>query len=125
MDKSNIFEFLELYESFPCLWNPKDVRYKDNNYRTSALTLIVEKMGLNVGIDQLKTKIKNVRTTYNREFNKVIRSKKSGTGTEDVYKPQLAWFKVADKFLRTVVEGRISKNNMVNGLLFINYTRKC
>jgi hypothetical protein len=35
--------------------------------------------------------------------NKIVKSKKSGTGTNDLYKPQRVWFDILRWFLRTSV----------------------
>ncbi|CAH2095680.1 unnamed protein product [Euphydryas editha] len=71
-------------------------------------------MRLSITVEELKLKIKNIRTTYNREASKVAKSKKSGAVEDDVYRPQLIWFSVADRFLKPVIEGRNSKDNMVS-----------
>ncbi|RVE54811.1 hypothetical protein evm_000578 [Chilo suppressalis] len=70
-------------------------------------------------IEELKMKIKNIRTTYNREASKVAKSKKSGAGKDDIYRPQLIWFSVADRFLKPVIEGRNSKDNMKNSCVLV------
>lgn len=64
--------------------------------------------------NDLKIKIKNIRTTYNRELSKLLKSKKSGASTNNIYKPGLRWFEQADKFLRPVTEARPSKSNLVS-----------
>lgn len=46
----------------------------------------------NIDIGKLKTKIKSIKDSYRFELNKVKSSMKSGAGTEDIYKPRLAWF---------------------------------
>jgi hypothetical protein len=44
-----------------------------------------------VTIDDLKFKIKTIRTRYASELSKVQNSLKSGAGTDDVYIPNLFW----------------------------------
>jgi hypothetical protein len=39
-------------------------------------------------------KIKMMKTVYSQELNKIVKSKKSGVGTNDVYRPQLVWFDI-------------------------------
>lgn len=114
MNKNNTIQFLECYERHPCLWNPREQDYRNNNVRLAALKSIIQEMRLTLTVEELKSKIKNIRTTYNREASKVSKSKKSGAGTDDLYTPQLIWFSVADRFLKPVIEGRNSKDNMVS-----------
>ncbi|XP_018574684.1 uncharacterized protein LOC108913601 [Anoplophora glabripennis] len=70
-------------------------------------------MRLTLTVEELKSKIKNIRTTYNREASKVAKSKKSGAGTDELYTPQLRWSPVADRFLKPVIEGRNRTDNIV------------
>ncbi|KAL4084942.1 hypothetical protein QTP88_027808 [Uroleucon formosanum] len=49
-----------------------------------------------------------------RELSKLLKSKKSGAGANDIYKPALRWFEQADTFLRPVTEARPSKSNLVS-----------
>lgn len=69
-------------------------------------------MGLQI-TEELKVKIKIIRTTYNRDANKIATSKKNVAGADDVYKPQLSRFSTADRFLKPVIEGRSRKDNLV------------
>lgn len=68
-----------------------------------ALQAIIKEINLKIIIDELKTKIKNIRTTYNREVSKIVASKKSGAGTDDIYKPQLTWFPIADRLKYIII----------------------
>ncbi|CAH2094227.1 unnamed protein product [Euphydryas editha] len=114
MNKNNTIQFLECYEMHPCLWNPREQDYRNNNVRLAAPKSIIQEMRLSITVEEVKLKVKNIRTTYNREASKVAKSKKSGAGEDDVYRPQLIWFSVADRFLKPVIEGRNSKDNMVS-----------
>jgi hypothetical protein len=44
--------------------------------------------------DCVRRKIKIIKTVYSQELNKIMKSKKSGAGTNDFYKPQLVWFDI-------------------------------
>jgi hypothetical protein len=48
--------------------------------------------GLNA--DCVRRKIKIIKTVYSQELNKIMKSKKSGAGTNDFYKPKLVWFDI-------------------------------
>lgn len=55
-----------------------------------------------VRLDELKQKIKNLSCTYNQEVNKIKKSKKSGSGLNDVYVPNIKWFPLMDSFTKSV-----------------------
>ncbi|KAK5647118.1 hypothetical protein RI129_005582 [Pyrocoelia pectoralis] len=74
----------------------------------------------------LKTKIKTIKTVYRQELNKIIKSKKSGAGAADVYKPKLVWFIKADYFLHNVTTTRKTSTNNYksNNRIFEKNTQK-
>ncbi|XP_054259415.1 uncharacterized protein LOC128984150 [Macrosteles quadrilineatus] len=53
------------------------------------------------GVNELKQKIKNLRCTYNQECVKIQRSKKSGSGSAEVYVPSLKWFPIMDNIVKS------------------------
>lgn len=108
-------KFLKVYQEKEILWNPKLELYRNNAARKTTLDEIIYSLKKpNLTQNDLKIKIKNVRTTYSRELSKLLKSKKSGAGTNDIYKPALRWFDQADQFLRPVSEARPSKSNFVS-----------
>ena len=66
-----------------------------------------------IPVDQLWTKLANLRSYYTKELKKENDSNKSGAGTDDVYKSSRSHFKTLDAFLRTQVVPRKSITNMV------------
>jgi hypothetical protein len=44
--------------------------------------------------DRIRGKIKIIKTVYSQELNKIIKSKKSGAGTKDLYKPKPVLFDI-------------------------------
>ncbi|XP_050305043.1 uncharacterized protein LOC126742436 [Anthonomus grandis grandis] len=66
--------------------------------------------------EDIKNKIKSVRTMYKKELNLVLKSVKSGAGTSDIYKPKLVRFERADAFLRSVPTTRDSTSNLVTSV---------
>ena len=66
-----------------------------------------------IPVDQLWTKLANLRSYYTKELKKENDSNKSGAGTDDVYKSSWSQFKTLDAFLRTQVVPRKSITNMV------------
>ena len=63
-------------------------------------------------VEDLKSKIKSIRSRYGAELGKIRRSETSGAGVHDVYKPRLFCFAQADPFLRTVTQPRDSSSNL-------------
>jgi len=43
--------------------------------------------------EDVKLKIKSIRSIYSSELAKVLKSEKSGAGRDDIYVPKLFWFK--------------------------------
>jgi hypothetical protein len=66
----------------------------------------------------LKKKIKSLRDTYRKELQKVQKSKKSGAGADDVYKPKLVWFSSAEVFWQGSIVGRESPSNWVSKYIY-------
>ncbi|KAL1488113.1 hypothetical protein ABEB36_015071 [Hypothenemus hampei] len=95
---------LTLMQNRPCLWNTKVEEYKHKSKRETALKEILEELNLSneVTVEDLKAKIKTIRTRYSSELAKVKDTSRSGAGTQDFYVPKLFWFKQADSFLRIV-----------------------
>ncbi|XP_049797023.1 uncharacterized protein LOC126213362 [Schistocerca nitens] len=77
---------LEVYQERECLWNHKSESYKDTNLIDAGLIEIVN----------------------------ILKSLKTGASTDGVYRPSLAWFEAADRFLKHVVETRETRNTLVN-----------
>jgi hypothetical protein len=42
----------------------------------------------------VRRKIKIIKTVHSQELNKIMKSKKTGAGTNDLYKPKLVWFDI-------------------------------
>ena len=51
----------------------------------------------------VKAKYKSIRTQYVKECNKVEKSKRSGAGSDEVYRPSWSWFPVLS-FMRHTVQ---------------------
>jgi len=64
--------------------------------------------------EDVKLKIKSIRSRYSSELAKVLKSEKSGAGRDDIYVPKLFWFKQADLFLRSVCTPRLSSSTKVS-----------
>ncbi|VVD05954.1 unnamed protein product [Leptidea sinapis] len=107
-------EFIELYRSEPCLWNIKGKEYHNRDLKRSAYTKLVVKLKtVDPRADKgaVVKKINNIRSTYKKERKKIADSKKSGAGTQEVYKPKL-WYYSMLLFLDDHEEPRRSRSNM-------------
>lgn len=108
-------KFIRLYRDFQCLWNSSNSSlYKNKIARDNAYRKIVEEMqDHNITVKDVKNKIKGLRSTYHQELNKIKKSKSSGAGTSDVYKPTLKWFEEMD-FLNDTFDYRSSTSTEVS-----------
>ncbi|CAG4968595.1 unnamed protein product [Parnassius apollo] len=84
-------QFIHLYRDYECLWKPASPLYKNKTARANAYTKIQKEFSLTE--KEIKNKTKSLRSTYHQEKNKVENSKRSGTGSSDIYKPSLIWYK--------------------------------
>ncbi|XP_077105048.1 uncharacterized protein LOC143759239 [Ranitomeya variabilis] len=92
-----IREFLEIYQSFPCLWKIKSPEYSNREKRKAGYSKLIELYNLHAPEEQatetvVKKKIQALRTVWRKELNKVLKSSKSGSSTEEVYVPKLWYF---------------------------------
>ncbi|XP_073540599.1 uncharacterized protein [Phyllobates terribilis] len=88
-------EFIDMYRSFPCLWNVKISDYSNKQKRLKAYESMVNlcrSVCPSANIQFVKHKIANLRTVFKKEFNKVQVSIKTATSADDVYVPRLWYF---------------------------------
>ena len=63
-----------------------------------------------------------MKNVYRQELRKIEKSKKSGAGADDIYQPQLAWFKRADIFLKNVSSRTTTSNLVATFVLLHNFS---
>lgn len=122
---NNIIVFLDIYQKYPILWNIKDNNYcntklKEEIFQQLYCDLNEKQLIGEMNIKQLKAKIKSIKDVFRQEVQKIEKSKKSGSGTEDVYVPKLVWFQQAS-FLSEVMATRISTSNLVSKIYLFQY----
>lgn len=90
-----------------------NIKLKDEIFKSFYSEL--ESQGLVEGMDekQLKTKIKNIKDVYRNELAKIEKSRKNGSGIDDIYYPKLVWFDQPN-FFREVLSTRNSQSNLVS-----------
>ncbi|XP_068205487.1 uncharacterized protein [Palaemon carinicauda] len=98
MDSANsrevLSDFIDLYQSFPCLWKIKSADYYNKHAKQIAQDKLVEKLkecDPNADRESCLRKINFLRASFRKEFKKVQASYKSGASTDDIYKPNL-WY---------------------------------
>ncbi|XP_069616719.1 uncharacterized protein [Ranitomeya imitator] len=99
-----IRDFIEIYQSFPCLWKIKSPEYCNREKRKEGYSKLIEFYHLHAPEEQaneavIKKKIQALRTVWRKELNKVLHTTKSGASTEEVYVPKL-WYFEHMNFLR-------------------------
>ncbi|XP_073824565.1 uncharacterized protein isoform X2 [Musca autumnalis] len=80
--KEAIMELISSWQTYECLYNPKNKLYHNKHSRYAALNAIA---------DNLKNKMQYLRGQYTRELSK-SKEIKSGYGTDDIYVPNAYWF---------------------------------
>ena len=115
-NNTKISKFLEIYEKYDVLWNNEIDEYRRKEPRDRNMVKLVAELnneGFNVDAEEVRRRIKSIKTTYSEELRKIDKSKKSGAGIDDVYEPKLSWFSQADRFLNNVTASRKSTTNLV------------
>ncbi|XP_033106104.1 uncharacterized protein LOC117108245 [Anneissia japonica] len=102
-------QLVELYQSEEVLWNIHNSDYFNKRKRRNAL----ERIGAIIGItaEEVKSKLRNMRTYYNAEKKKIENAGKREPGTDDVIESSWPLFNLLDKFLSDIVVRRPTKSN--------------
>ncbi|XP_063806711.1 uncharacterized protein LOC134989974 [Pseudophryne corroboree] len=104
--------FISLYREEKCLWLTSSPDYSNKQKREAAYTRMVDYSKLTfsaASVAWVCKKIANLRTVFVKENRKVEESKRSGAGADNVYVPQLWYF----KDLNFLLEKRSAKESMV------------
>ncbi|KAF9793873.1 hypothetical protein SFRURICE_007404 [Spodoptera frugiperda] len=115
-------EFLQLYRSFTCLWNPKDPAYLHKYERQQAYEALLAKMrevDETASMALLKKKIDCFRTAYRREERKVIRSIQEGD--DEIYTPSLWYYKPLKEFLGNIGNSHYTDDHRNSSMSFTSY----
>ncbi|XP_034834934.2 uncharacterized protein [Maniola hyperantus] len=94
------YQFVKAYFSQESLWNTKHLAYKSNERRLIAYKGVIDEFkkttGINLTLTELRTKIKNLKSTYAQELDKIRRR----SSAEYTYKPAMKWFAVWHKYIQ-------------------------
>ncbi|KAL1488731.1 hypothetical protein ABEB36_014530 [Hypothenemus hampei] len=112
-NKETLTTFFHVFESYPCLYDPKNKFYSNKHSRAEALNNIKRDMDISqISIEDIKSKINNVRTQISQELKKIKKTPRSGAGSEEVYEP-IWWYDLA-QFLVPFIKPRPGKDNIEN-----------
>lgn len=114
MSREFMREFIELYQSQPCLWKTKSKDYLDKNKKNEAYNILIEKLKTvqpSATNGTVINKINTLRGGFRREYKKVQSSKRTGTGSDDIYVPSL-WYYDLLLFVRDQDNPRDSVSNI-------------
>lgn len=110
-------KFVQLYREHECLWNMSSPNYKNKTLRQNAIEAIIKEIALpGFGVNEVRNKIKNLRSTYNQEVLKIKKSAKSGSGKEDVYVPSMKWFEILDPVMK-YSKGTTDTSDVISNLV--------
>lgn len=94
MNRKNLEEFIDLYKSYPCLWQTKSKLYHDRPLRKAAYKVLVEKLK-EFEPDANKDFVVKKNQQFKKQRPKIKikyeASVKSGASSDDVYRPKL-WY---------------------------------
>lgn len=123
-------EFIEAFRNNPCLWKIRSNDYKDKNLKLQAynnLLEIIRKVERDATIENVKKKINSLRAGFRKEHKKVQDSKKTGSGTDQVYVPKL-WYYSQLEFLKDQAQGKFNyllKNFSIHYYIIRAYSLLC
>uniref|UniRef100_A0A2S2R1S6 MADF domain-containing protein n=1 Tax=Sipha flava TaxID=143950 RepID=A0A2S2R1S6_9HEMI len=107
---------IDAYKEELCLYATNLATYHNKHLRADAMERVckaVTSLRPFINTKECSTKFHNLRNQFNIENAKVKTSFKSGTGTDDIYKPSL-WYYEKLLFLDPYVTPRKSRNSMEN-----------
>ncbi|EZA52884.1 hypothetical protein X777_07702 [Ooceraea biroi] len=117
-------KMLVLYEQHPCLYVQKSEDYHNRDKRLKALQTIAQQFhemtGYIVSIDVIKKKIASLGTQYLEQINKIQKSKSSGAGTDDVFKPTW-WLFEELSFLAPHIASRKGESSISKNIVTKSY----
>lgn len=96
-------EFVKLYLQQEGLWNINHEDYKCHWKRIVAYKEIINGMEKHVGsidVNDVRTKIKNLRCTYIQELSKIMNH---SSDPDNAYEPKITWFAEMDKCLNNII----------------------
>ncbi|CAH1994420.1 unnamed protein product [Acanthoscelides obtectus] len=94
------FQFLELFQKEPIIWDPKNKLHKNNQKLNDAWVRLSEEMCRLV--PELKNKKNSLMATFRQHLRRKKQSLQSGAGEDDAYKPVWLYYDAMETFLASV-----------------------
>ncbi|XP_042897010.1 uncharacterized protein [Parasteatoda tepidariorum] len=108
-NKNTVYKLIAEYKERPELWDSNIPSYSDRYIREKSLNDIAKLFETDV--ENVKKKINNLRTQFLDNQKKVIESRTSGAGLDDVFEPKWVYYKEL-MFLKQSTVPRDSRNNL-------------
>lgn len=107
MEWSNdkIIEFLEVFQTEPCLWDTREKAHKNRGAQTDAWRRIVQVLPFQTTVQDLKKKKESLMGYYRIHLNRYKKSLKPGAGISDIYITNWFAFDIMHSFLKPIYEG--------------------
>ncbi|XP_028141160.1 uncharacterized protein LOC114335176 [Diabrotica virgifera virgifera] len=86
--REKCLDLIELYERYPVLWNPKHEQHYNKIKKNDAWILIAEKVGCTS--EEARKKMDILLASFRREKIKLIKSRGTAKGTDEIYVSK--WF---------------------------------
>ncbi|GBN38423.1 hypothetical protein AVEN_69398-1 [Araneus ventricosus] len=91
-------KLVELYRQCECLWNVNNANYRNKQVHRATCEAIAREMNIeNFTAADVKSKIKNLRSTYNLELIKMKRIADDGI---ENYRTNIKWFSIMDSIIK-------------------------
>ncbi|XP_013195270.2 uncharacterized protein LOC106138615 [Amyelois transitella] len=89
LSEDQTLQFVKLYKRHECLYDTSHPHYKFRHAREAAMREMIQEFGIpGIRVDDVKKKIKSLRSTYFLEMEKIQKYKNMGTN----YKSKLKWY---------------------------------
>lgn len=113
-------QFVKIYLKHECLWNPAHPGYKVKYQRDKAYAEICTEFKhatmKSLSVPEVKIKIKNLRTTYAQQVNKILQK----SSPDCIYEPSLIWFHEMDRCMKHIPTNRHSSSLYSNSVSIKN-----
>ncbi|KAE9544746.1 hypothetical protein AGLY_000288 [Aphis glycines] len=128
LNEKMTLQFVELYRDQRVLWDKEHEAYNKRTERLRAYRRIAEAMSVEgLGVPEVASKIKNIRSTYLQELKKIKDSAQRHLvqSEEEVasspYVPKLLWFSILDSMIGGAAVKRLYSSPSTADMLSIDY----
>ncbi|XP_022170476.1 uncharacterized protein LOC111033849 [Myzus persicae] len=128
LNEKMTLQFVELYRDQRVLWDKEHEAYNKRAERLRAYRRIAEAMSVKgMGVPEVASKIKNIRSTYLQELKKIkdsaqrhlVQSEEEDASSP--YVPKLLWFSILDSMIGGAAVKRLYSSPSTADMLSIDY----